>query len=142
MKKLTRLPDWDRRLAEVTARHLTTPAVWGESDCLLRVADAIEAVTGEDLAKAIRGKYSTELGAAKLLKRKKCDDVGQLLARHFEPCGRLMARRGDIMIVEQDGVIAAGFVTEYGVAVTSPRGTVFRPQTDATMKAALKVGRK
>ena len=141
MKKLTRLPDWDRRLAAVTARHMQTRPVWGQSDCLLRVADAVEAVTGEDLAAEIRGKYSSEIGAAKQLRKKKCDDVWQLLSKYFQPVGRLMAQRGDIVIIEQDGEIAAGFVTEYGVAITTPHGTMFRDQTDPSIRAALKVGR-
>ncbi len=138
---LTRLPDWDRRLAKVTARHLQEPSEWGAADCLLKACDAIEAVTGVDLAKKIRGKYTTELGAAKLLRRKGCDNVEQLLEQYFEPVGRLMAQRGDVVTVEDNGIIAAAFITEYGVAIATPKGTSFRPQTSPTIRKAFRVGR-
>lgn len=141
MKHLTRVKDWDRRLAAVTSKHITTPGVWGESDCLLKVADAVEAVTGEDLAASIRGAYSTEAGAAKFMRRRKCENVEQVLEQFFEPTGRLTAQRGDVVSIEQDGEIAAGFVTEYGVAVPTPSGTVFRAQTSPTIRKAFKVGR-
>lgn len=127
---MPRLPDWDRRLARVTEKHLRMPGVWGESDCLLTVADAIEAVTGKDHAAKVRGKYSTPAGAAKLMKRRKCDTVEDVLAKLFPETGRLLARRGDVGTVElDDGSIAAGYVTEYGVAVKGERGLRFVPQT-------------
>lgn len=127
---MSRLNDWDRRLARVTEKHMRMPGVWGESDCLLTVADAVEAVTGKDHAAKVRGKYSTPLGAAKLMKRRKCDTVEDVLAKLFQPVGRLMAQRGDVGTVELDnGEIAAGYVTEYGVAVKGERGLRFVPQT-------------
>lgn len=138
MLKLTRLPDWDRRLARATERHMSTPMQWGESDCLLTVADAIEAVTGIDPAAKIRGKYSSEIGAAKLMRRRKANDVEQVLERLFAPVGRLMAQRGDVCVVEREGVLCAGYVTEYGVAVKSERGLDFIQQTE--IKTAFKVG--
>lgn len=141
MEKLTRLPDWDRRLAATLTDHIRTPSEWGKMDCILRAADAVMAVTGTDLAEDYRGKYSNEIGAAKLLKKLKCENVEQLIQKYFEPVGRLKAQRGDLVTVEDDGVIAVGYVTEYGVAVSSPTGTSFRPQTSPTIRSAYKVGR-
>ena len=66
------------------------PGTWGVADCLLTVADAVEAVTGVDLAAKVRGTYSSELGAAKLMRRRKCADVEAVLAKLFPPVGRLM----------------------------------------------------
>lgn len=138
---MERVHEWDRRLAEVTSRHLQTPSSWGESDCLLKVADAIEAVTGIDLAGSIRGKYKTEAGAAKLLRKRGHTNVESLLEELFDPVGRLLAQRGDVVTIEQDGQIAAGYVTEYGVIVATPTGSAFRPQTDQSIRKAFKVGR-
>lgn len=135
---LTRLPDWDRRLARVTEKHLTLPGAWGESDCLLTVADAVEAVTGQDPAARIRGKYSSEIGAAKLMRRRGCADAEMVLAKLFLPVGRLLAQRGDVGTVERGGVIAAGYVTEYGFAVKTDRGLEFLPQTE--IRSAFKIG--
>lgn len=141
MQALKRVSDWDRRLAKVTETHLKTPSVWGESDCLLKVADAIEAVTGLDLAVTVRGKYKTELGAAKLLLKRKYENVEAVFDDYFEPVGRLMAQRGDVVTIEEDGAIAAGYVTNYGVAVATPGGIAFRPQTSPNIRKAYKVGR-
>ncbi|MBX3580842.1 MAG: hypothetical protein KF810_02960 [Rhizobiaceae bacterium] len=141
MTSLTRLPDWQLRLAAVTTRCLETPSEWGSSDCILKAADAVEAVTGVDLAAEFRGAYSTETGAAKILRQRGCENVEQLLDQMFEPVGRLMAQRGDLVSIEEDGAIAAGFVTEYGVCVATPRGSAFRPQTSLAIRKAYRVGR-
>lgn len=138
MLKLTRLPDWERRLAHVVERHLETPGVWGVADCLLTVADAVEAVTGVDPAAKVRGKYSSEIGAAKALRQRKFADVEAALASLFPPVGRLMAQRGDVGVVERDGELAAGFITERGLAVKIETGLAFYPQTE--IKSAFKVG--
>lgn len=138
MLNLTRLPDWERRLALVVEHHIEVPGTWGVADCLLTVADAVEAVTGVDPAAKIRGVYSSELGAAKLMRRRKCADVEAVLAKLFPPVGRLMALRGDVGVVERDGVLAAGFITERGLAVKIETGLAFYPQTE--IKRAFKVG--
>jgi hypothetical protein len=136
-----RRPDWDKRFALVVAEHIRTPQAWGSSDCITRVSDVVLALTGFDPAEKIRGKYSTGVGAAKLLNRRNCDNVEQLLDKYFEPVGKLKAQRGDLVTVEDDGVIAAAYVTEYGVAVSTERGTFFRPQTSDSIRKAYKVGR-
>lgn len=138
MPQLERLADWDRRLIAVTVRHLSTPAVWGVSDCLLTVADAIEAVTGVDPAAKIRCRYETEAGAARLLRRRKMTTVEDALAKLLPETGRLLAQRGDVGTIDLDGAIAAGFLTDRGFAVKDVRGLVFHPQT--AVRRAFKVG--
>lgn len=136
--KLVRLPDWDRRLMVVTVHHLSIPAEWGVSDCLLTVADAIEAVTGVDLAAKIRGKYDSEAGAARLLRRRRLETVEDALAKLLPETGRLLAQRGDVGTIERDGTVAAGFLTDRGFAVKDARGLAFYPQT--AIRHAFKVG--
>lgn len=138
MLELTRLPDWDQRLARLVERHMQTSGGWGAADCLLTAMDAVAAVTGIDPAAAIRGRYKTQLGAARLLRRNGFEDVEQALASHFPEVGRLLAQRGDLAVVEQDGVLAAGFVCSHGVAVKVEAGLMFVPQTE--IKSAFKVG--
>lgn len=136
---MTRIDDWERRLARVTEKHLSLPGEWGVADCLLTVADAIEAVTGTDPAADIRGRYKTEIGARRLMKRKGFDDVEAVLAALFPRVGRLLAQRGDVAVVRRGDVLSAGYVTEYGVAVKTATGLSFVPQTD--IHAAFRVGR-
>lgn len=138
MKQQPRLPDWDRRLARVTEKHLAVPGEWGVSDCLLTAMDAVEAVTGIDPAAKVRGTYSTEQGAAKGLRRRKVTDVEQMLAKLFATMPRLKARRGDLCVVERNGQLCAGYICEYGAAVKTDRGLAFVPQTE--IRSAFRVG--
>lgn len=138
MLELTRLPDWDQRLARLVERHMQTPGAWGAADCLLTAMDAVEAITGVDPAAEIRKRYKTSAGAARLLRKNGFVDLDQALASRFPEVGRLLAQRGDLAIVERDGVLAVGFVCSHGVAVKVETGLVFVPQTD--IKSAFKVG--
>lgn len=95
---------------------------------------------GVDLAQTIRGKYKTEIGAAKIMKRRGYQSVEDALADRFPPVARLKAQRGDVGVYERQGVICAGYVTEYGFAVKAEHGLEFVPQTD--IKAAFQVGRR
>lgn len=139
LKTLPRLQDWDRRLALVTEKHLRLPGEWGASDCLMTAMDAVEAVTGKDPAAKVRGTYSTEQGAAKLLRRRKAETVEQMLARLFPVLpSAFMALRGDLAVIERNGVLSAGYVCEYGVAVKTETGLAFVPVT--AIRSAYLVG--
>lgn len=139
LKILPRLEDWDRRLARVTEKHLRLAGEWGVSDCLMTAMDAVEAVTGVDPAAKVRGTYATEQGAAKLLRRRKVETVEQMLAKLFPPLpSAFMALRGDLTVVERNGVLSAGYVCEYGVAVKTETGIAFVDLTE--IRSAYQVG--
>ncbi|MER8806020.1 DUF6950 family protein [Mesorhizobium australicum] len=132
------MPDWDRRLARMVTEHISLPGVWGTADCLLTDADAVVATTGHDFAAGIRSRYKTSRGALGLLKRRGFDDVEEALISLFPIVGTLMAQRGDLGIVERDGMLAAGFVCDRGFAVKIETGLLFLPQT--AIKTAFKIG--
>ena len=127
---LTRLPGWERRLALVTEKHIALPGEWGVSDCGLTVGEAVEAVTGTNPLAEFVGRYKTELGAARHMKRKGWNDMADVLASFFPETGRLMARRGDVGAVMQGGALTAGYVCEYGFAAKGPRGLIFHDLTE------------
>jgi hypothetical protein len=135
---ITRRDDWVTRLNAVTEAHRRVAPVWGVSDCLLAAMDVVAAMTGHDPVADIRGTYSTEAGAAKILLKRGYADVEYALADNFPHIGRLMARRGDLAVVEIGGPPRAGWITEYGVAVKVPTGLQFYRQTE--IKRAFKVG--
>lgn len=139
MTDTERSDGWERRLARVVERHMHIPGAWGASDCGLTVGEAVEAVTGTNPLVEFVGRYSTELGAARIMKRKGWADMGDLLAAFFEPCGRLSAQRGDVGTILQGGQLTAGFMTDLGFATKGPNGLMFHDQTD--LVAAFKVGR-
>lgn len=139
LKIRPRSEDWDRRLARVTEKHMRLSGEWGVSDCLMTAMDAVEAVTGEDPAAKVRGTYSTEQGAAKLLRRRKAENVEQMLAKLFPQLpSAFSAHRGDLAVVERNGVLSAGYVCEYGVAVKTETGLAFVDITE--IRSAYQVG--
>lgn len=54
-----RLRDWQSRLAALVRQRRHMPLQWGVHDCCLWAADAVQAVTGVDIAADVRGTYST-----------------------------------------------------------------------------------
>jgi hypothetical protein len=93
-----RLPDWEARLSAYIAERAEMPFQWGVNDCALFAAGAVQALTGEDFGKPWRGKYSTEAGAAKALKRRGFEDVaGPFTQALGDPFAAAFARRGDIV---------------------------------------------
>jgi hypothetical protein len=63
-----RLPDWHHRLDLLFLQRMRHPFVWGRHDCCLWAADCIEACTGRDAGGPYRGRYSSALGAARVLR--------------------------------------------------------------------------
>lgn len=135
-----RVADWELRLVDVSENHMGIAPDWGVSDCLLTAADAIQAVTGIDPLKQFRGKYTTEHGAAKLMKKNKCADVEDVFEKYLglKQVGRLSARRGDVGVIMIEGHATAGYFMEYGFAVKQINGLSFFPRTD--VKTAFQVG--
>lgn len=104
------------------------PFAWGENDCALFAADAIQVITGTDIAEDFRGKYSTEIGALRTAKKiaggatvvaaaAYCAEKHGLVEHKYP----LMAKRGDLVIVRNgDGGEIAGIVSLDGRHVLSP----------------------
>jgi len=119
--------DWEKRLVATTEAHLNTPLVWGQSDCILTAADAVEAVLGDDPAKDIRGKYKTKTGAYRLIKHRGFNSVPEAVSSLFEEIPVALAQRGDLGVYEN----TAGYFCEYGFAVKGEDGLRFLPRTIA-----------
>ncbi len=133
---MTRLPDWEKRLNEAVERHMALPSEYGVSDCYRIAEDAYEAVTGGQLYGKV--KYSNEAGIAKQLRKRGFETMRDALAAKLEEIPPLMAQRGDLGVVERDGVISAGVVTSIGFVTRGEGAVLFLPITD--LKAAFRVG--
>jgi hypothetical protein len=95
-----RLQGWELRLLdEVTAARVKA-FEWGVHDCATWAFDVRRTLTGEDAAKAWRGKYKTEAGAARMLRKLKCQTVEDLAMSILgKPLPTvLLAQRGDILL--------------------------------------------
>jgi len=119
-----RVDDWIIDLAFVVEKHIALPFQYGVSDCGYLVADSVAAVMGEDILKPYRN-YKTELGAAKILRKAGCADVGELFAKHFKECHKAHAMRGDIGAVLHEGEVCGGVFTGQGFACKSETGLIF-----------------
>lgn len=60
---------WEGRLAGFVSQARTRPFQWGVFDCCLMPCDAVVEIAGVDPAAALRGRYTTRLGAIRALKR-------------------------------------------------------------------------
>jgi hypothetical protein len=125
-----RFEDWPNRLLSVIDGAAARPFVWGEWDCGQFVGAAIEAQTGTNPVAQLRAKYTTEVGMKRILTR---DYDGSLLAFWSAQLGGpvpvTMAGRGDIVVVEIEGVQASGVVDLSGerVACLGLDGLEFLP---------------
>lgn len=64
---LTRLPDWPLRLEAFMAARQQQPFAWGAQDCALFAADAVQALTGVDVAKPHLRRHRTARAALRSL---------------------------------------------------------------------------
>lgn len=107
-----RLHDWQLRLAELIAQRSAQPFAWGERDCCLWAADAVQAVTGVDLAAGLRGTYDSALSAGRVLRASPLDTLAaaalgqEVLPALAQPgdIGLMLGEAGPTLVVEAGGV--------------------------------------
>jgi hypothetical protein len=116
-----RLPDWEQRLSDYLAAARDRAHAYGSHDCALHGASAVQAMTGEDPLAAYRGHYSTELGAARALRRLgvKQATLEATFDALFSPIPKALAGRGDLVMADGSiGVCIGGealFVSDDGL---------------------------
>ncbi len=138
---MTRVADWDVRLAAFLRARRAQGFAWGQRDCALFAADWVKEATGEDPAAAYRGKYRTAAGALKALRRQGHGDLAEAVTAALGPPLETTALmgRGDIGQVQSiDSAFegALGVCAGADIAVLSEDGVVLLPR-----KAALKAWR-
>lgn len=108
---LTRLPDWRVRLQAYVETVRRRPFEYGETDCAIFVAGAVEAMTGEDHAAAYRGRYSTMAEGLALIDY---HDHVAMVAHYLAEIPRSALAQvevGDIAVIRSpDGQAALGVV--------------------------------
>jgi hypothetical protein len=144
---LKKLEHWRTRAFDKFLRERAKmPFAWGTNDCALFAADAILANTGTDIADDFRGKYTTALGALRTIATVTTgttvvDAAAYCAAKHnlTEHTHPLMAKRGDLVIVDNAGTLIAGVIHLNGrdVISVSESGLVRLPIADETGKPNL-----
>lgn len=131
--------DWQTTLDSFLRSHANTPFQWGENDCSLFAANAVQCMSSVDIADDFRGKYADEASAFALIKSVTggawvADAIVHCAQKHglnewTGPDGKplpLMAKRGDLCAVSNDTNVIAGIVDLSGryVACMSESGVV------------------
>lgn len=119
-----RVYDWRERFGDLIIKLHHTPFEWGQNDCLVGlVAGTIEALTGVDPGKDIRGTYTTAQGAMKVLKEHGCNNVyDAIVSLGFQEVHPMFAWEGDIVSFDTDGAGAMGVILGERIGVLRPEG--------------------
>jgi hypothetical protein len=113
---LVRKEHWDTRFFHpFLLERAKVPFSWNGNDCCLFTADAINSITGVDIAAELRGKYKTKIGALKAIKSVTGgstteDAVAYVANKHGleEYPTPLLVKRGDLVLVQNgDDLISA-----------------------------------
>lgn len=92
--------DWQDQLLVQALVYENRPFEWGKADCCLFAADAVLAMTGVDHAADFRGRYTTEIGAKRLLLKKGSLETfldSELMAIPVD-----YVQRGDVVLIQTD----------------------------------------
>jgi len=133
---MIRCEHWERKMYEIIEDKKYQTFQWGTSDCLLFTADVVHALTGEDFAKDIRGKYDTLESAYQMLKEFSGGGVIEAIEKLAVDRNGLevpvpRAQRGDVVIIETLlGDTLAVCIGEKVITV-GPSGLVQLPLLDA-----------
>lgn len=100
MATLKRVEGWDINLVTVTNAMSSRPHIWGDNDCAIFAANAIEAMTGADLMAKIRGRYSTAIGAARVIKNDGFESLADYVSSLLPEISLHDAKRGDLIMCD------------------------------------------
>ena len=127
---MPRVDHWERLLASAIDTARVRPFVWGVHDCPTFAFETRMILTdGEDIAALWRGRYTTALGGARVMRRlgwASIEDMGRALLGEPRP-SVLLAQRGDIVLA--DTGLGFGICTGASAVGMAPEGLVTIPLT-------------
>ena len=124
-----RLPDWEPRLCAYLGTCAARPFEWGRHDCALFLAGGIEAMTGIDPARKLRGTYGSAKEGRARLKQMGFGSLIELVGQHLPEQPPLQAQPGDAALVDRK---ALGIVQGSLVYVLRREGLGLVPLSRAT----------
>lgn len=107
-------------IVELTVRKWRqSQLIWGQSDCMLSIADYLVSCGYDDYGTPFRGTYNDEDGARRMI----ADAGGELeIMRRPGLITTLKPQRGDIMLIELSLAKVAALCTGNAVAMRLNRG--------------------
>lgn len=105
-----RLSNWEQRLSEYIASRRDSAFEYGVNDCAHFVADAVEAITGEDPMPELRGQYDSEFGSLRVMTEIGNGSLEATVDAKFPEVEIGHAQRGDIAFFDGSiGVVMGSF---------------------------------
>lgn len=139
---IKRLPLWRKKFEEAIDEIKRKPFDWkSQHDCGLGlVCPVVKAITGEDFAAQYIGKYNTELGALKMMRKQGFSNLADLAASHGPEIKPIYASVGDVLAFKTDSKFgyALGICNGERTFVLMPTGVGTKNTLDA--ERAFKVG--
>ncbi len=131
---MTRVDHWERLLAAAIDTARAKPFVWGVHDCPTFAFEVrMILIGGEDVAALWRGRYTTALGGARVMRRlgwASLEAMGRALLG--EPrAAVLLAQRGDVVL--GDSGLGFGICTGARAIGMTPEGLVTVPLTSCRL---------
>ncbi|MDB5658307.1 MAG: hypothetical protein JWS10_922 [Cypionkella sp.] len=126
-----RYPDWKLRLIDYVGVCANLPFEYGQHDCALFAAGAVDAMTGIDLAADWRGQYSTLKSGLRAIKRAGYADHLAFASAHFEAIAIAFAAPGDLAVIDGPEGAVLGVVQGEGIYVLALSGLGTLPLTYA-----------
>lgn len=112
-----------RIVAALWREKRSEPFVWGSADCLHFASACAEAITGNDPARALKRRYSSETGARRVMVNEGWRTMGDVAASLLPAIPVAQACSGDWAHVEDEhGHDGLGVVCGHMIAVRSETG--------------------
>jgi hypothetical protein len=113
-------------------RQQAIPFIWGKSDCLCTCGDFAYQLYRYDPVRHLRGGYDSEIGARKIMKKNKWENMGDVAASIFNEVPVAKARWGDWAHIENpDGTDGLGTVVGAYIIVRWMKGLGYVPLLSA-----------
>lgn len=126
---LTRRNDWPEQLDALLRSRAATPFEWGQHDCCLFAADVVLALTGHDPMATLRGRYSNQREAMRLL-----DSLGgyeAAITRLLGPrTSSMLVTVGDQLLIHNAGRPLLAVCNGIGAVAPTPTGLLVLPVVD------------
>lgn len=127
---MNRQPDWHKRLTDYVAVASSQPYSPGRMDCAIFSAGAIEAMTGVDVLRGLRGYRSIPEGLRKA-RAKGYDGPEEVFAAKLPAIAADAMRAGDLAILPGDNGCALGICQGRLIYGVGPAGVVMAPRSAA-----------
>lgn len=128
---MVRVENWPKELSDYLSEMKDSPFEWGQNDCVLFAAKAIERITGSNFYFQYLP-YDSEESAKKIILEN--GGIAGLVSKHLGPGSRniLSAKRGDLVLMKVPSD-TLGIVDDSGqrIASVGPNGIARLPLSKA-----------